>query len=576
MVGSGAISPERGKYERDAVVTLTAIPDVGWQFDGWSGVSNVTSNPLRVVLDAPKTVVATFVPAIFVISANGGPNGSIAPSGSSTVGYGAKLTFAMTPAAHYHVADVTVDGTSVGAVAGYTFTRTASDHTIAVSFALDQVTLTTSVVGNGSVSPDHGTYDYGAKASLTATASTGARFVGWGGDAAGTTNPLNVSLDDDRWITAVFAPNTYALTARAEGDGAISPSGGAMVEYGKDASYTITPADHGHVADVLVDGVSVGAVEKYTFSHVTADHAIVARFAVDEEQLKTTVDGDGTVTSDRTAYPYGETATLTAVPTVGWRFVEWSGDAAGATSPLALRMDRPRSVVAQFAVETHTVAASGGDHGTIDPAGRVTVKYGANQAFTISPVAGYRVAEVLVDDASVGMLPEYTFTAVEADHTIRATFERDTLVVAASAEPNGMIDPAGGVVVDRGVKLSFTITPQAHFHVRDVTIDGAPVGAVTGYTFSEVAANHTIHASFAADMYTVSARGGVGGSVKPAGTWLVGYGDSQAFQIIPDDGYRVADVLVDGVSVGARTQYSFAGIDANHTIVATFVPDVGR
>ena len=53
------------------------------------------------------------------------------------------------------------------------------------------------------------------------------------------------------------------------------------VNYGADQAFTITPDACYHVADVLVDGVSVGAVTSYTFTNVTANHTIAASFAID-------------------------------------------------------------------------------------------------------------------------------------------------------------------------------------------------------------------------------------------------------------------------------------------------------
>ena len=49
-----------------------------------------------------------------------------------------------------------------------------------------------------------------------------------------------------------------------------------------------------------------------------------------------------------------------------------------------------------------------------------------DQAFTITPTAGYHVADVPVDGVSVGAVTAYTFTAVTADHTITASFAIDT------------------------------------------------------------------------------------------------------------------------------------------------------
>lgn len=61
-----------------------------------------------------------------------------------------------------------------------------------------------------------------------------------------------------------------------------------------------------------------------------------------------------------------------------------------------------------------------------------------------------------------------------------------------------------------------------------------------------------------------------GGTVSPAGNIQIKYGSSQTFTITPDDGYEVADVLVDGKSVGAVTSYTFEAVTENHTISAIF------
>jgi hypothetical protein len=73
-------------------------------------------------------------------------------------------------------------------------------------------------------------------------------------------------------------------------------------------------------------------------------------------------------------------------------------------------------------VETFEIAASAGAGGSINPVGTVSVSYGSDQAFTITPDAGYQVADVLVDGTSVGAVNSYTFTGVKADHAIVASF----------------------------------------------------------------------------------------------------------------------------------------------------------
>jgi hypothetical protein len=70
--------------------------------------------------------------------------------------------------------------------------------------------------------------------------------------------------------------------------------------------------------------------------------------------------------------------------------------------------------------------------------------------------------------------------------------------------------------------------------------------------------------------YTITASAGTGGSISPSGSVLVIPGAGQSFTITPDPSYTVADVLVDGASVGPATTYTFDNVAANHTIAASF------
>ena len=80
---------------------------------------------------------------------------------------------------------------------------------------------------------------------------------------------------------------TYTITATAGSNGNISSSGPVSVNYGSDETFTITPDTNYHVADVVVDGSSVGTVTAHTFSNVTSNHTIEATFAIDTYTLTT-------------------------------------------------------------------------------------------------------------------------------------------------------------------------------------------------------------------------------------------------------------------------------------------------
>ncbi len=86
-------------------------------------------------------------------------------------------------------------------------------------------------------------------------------------------------------------PGPHAITASADSGGSISPSGSTSVLHGSSQTFIATANTGYRVADVLVDGQSVGAVadlyhddsSSYTFDDVAADHVILASFALQEK-----------------------------------------------------------------------------------------------------------------------------------------------------------------------------------------------------------------------------------------------------------------------------------------------------
>src|SRR5207247_8286471 len=72
----------------------------------------------------------------------------------------------------------------------------------------------------------------------------------------------------------------YTITATAGSGGVISPSGNVSVDCGANQGFAIAAGACYSISDVLVDGVSVGAISSYTFTNVTAAHTIAASFTL--------------------------------------------------------------------------------------------------------------------------------------------------------------------------------------------------------------------------------------------------------------------------------------------------------
>jgi len=134
--GTVTLDPPGGRYPAGTVVTVTAVPEPGFAFAGWSGDVSGASNPARITMNGSKTVSASFVRA-FSIHAAAGTGGSVNPAGTQSVAAGGSMTFRFVPGTGYRVAQVIVDGASVPAAQSYTFTNVSADHSLEVAFARD-------------------------------------------------------------------------------------------------------------------------------------------------------------------------------------------------------------------------------------------------------------------------------------------------------------------------------------------------------------------------------------------------------------------------------------------------------
>ena len=223
----------------------------------------------------------------YTITASAGAGGSISPSGQVAVQPGVGQAFTITPQTGYRIASVQVDGVSQGAVGSYTFSNVQANHTISASFTASTYTLSVSKSGAGggtvSTNPSGTTYPAGTVVTLTASPDSNSVFSGWSGACSGTSPTCQVTMNSNLSVTANFNANTnttYIITATASRGGTISPSGTAKVPQGAGKAFMITPNNRWYkIVNVMVDGVSKGPINSYTFSNITANHKISAIFS---------------------------------------------------------------------------------------------------------------------------------------------------------------------------------------------------------------------------------------------------------------------------------------------------------
>jgi hypothetical protein len=447
-----------------------------------------------------------------VITATAPPGGTIAPPGSVIVTSGTDQAFTVTPAAGFFIDDVLVDGSSVGKLSSYNFTGVIADHTIHAVFS----------------------------------------------------NTLN-----------------HSITATAGANGSVTPEGSISVADSTSQTFLIQPVSGYLVADVNVDGASVGAVSSYTFSNVTTNHTLTATFAADNnypavsstdfsKEWITNVTF-GNINNNSNAEGFASFLNLSPQTTVQ----------PGGEYPVAITI-HPQ------ADEYISVFIDWNQNGNFTDVGEETV------VITESGLAGPHLSTIAVPaGATLGatrmrVVVRYFEPAVSAgnlaannsggeaeDYSITVT--TPTPAIDATAGAGGTITPSGYIGVADGSDLAFIIdVDNPLFFVQDILVDGVSIGGPFTplpytYTFTGITVTHTLRAEFAdVAVITITASAGPDGTMTPFGTIQVSVGENKVFTIVANKGFKVQDVLVDGISVGPVASYTFASVSTDHTISAVF------
>jgi uncharacterized repeat protein (TIGR02543 family) len=213
--GAGSVDPPAGNYNyaEGTVVDITATPDAGCQFDGWTGdVADPSSAITTVTINFDRIVIANFSRAMHTLTLEVDGGGSVIPSeGDYSYVEGTVVDIAAKPDTGYIFQGWTGGVNNAGSAS--TTVTMDSDKTVVANFSLPKFSLTIGVEGSGSVTPSAGNHSYveGTVLDITATPEKGYRFAGWTGEVDDANSAsTTVTIDSDTSITARFSKSAPA------------------------------------------------------------------------------------------------------------------------------------------------------------------------------------------------------------------------------------------------------------------------------------------------------------------------------------------------------------------------------
>jgi hypothetical protein len=357
-----------------------------------------------------------------------------------------------------------------------------ANRSVTATFTINSYVLSISTVGNGTVaaSPDLPQYTYGSVVQLTATPAANWSFAGWSGDASGATNPLSLTMDGDKDVTATFTINTYALTIDIVGAGTVAKSPNqATYAHGTTVQLTATPGG-GYVFSSW-SGAATGSSNPVSVL-MDGPKTVTATFTTTNYVLTLNTIGSGTVAKNpnQAAYTFGTNVQLTATAAFGWSFTSWSGDATGSTNPTSVLMDAPKTVTATFTVNKYalSVTTTGSGSVTKNP-NQAQYDHGTLVTVTAFPTSGYVFRE-WSGDLSGSMNPNTV--QMDGPRSVTAHFG---FLLTTSVQGNGSIsaDPEGPIY-DPNTVVTLTATPDPGYAFLTWSGDASGMNPIVNLTMN--------------------------------------------------------------------------------------------
>ncbi len=402
--GTVTKTPNQAIYHYGDVVQLRAMPSPGYAFDSWSGAATGNTNPVSIIMDGNKSVTA-------YLRGNtlGDPQGSL-------ISWDHTFSWSGVAEAETYILQVKMENNTQVFYKSYTAAQAGCQGTTACSITVPELSnlpsgsykwriwdfgpygtgvlspyttfslnvpcysLTTTVSRNGSGTVTAtaqnctGGYRPGTQVQLKAMPNPGYAFDSWSGAASGNSNPVSITMDDNKNVNAYLRGNT------------LGDPQGSLTSWNSTFSWSGVAEAETYILQVKMDNNTQVFYKSYTAAQAGCQGGTACSITVPELSnlangnykwriwdfgpygtgvlspyttfilnipcytLTTTVsrNGSGTVTATSQnctgGYLPGTQVQLRATPSSGYAFDSWSGDASGKTNPVSITMDGSKTV----------------------------------------------------------------------------------------------------------------------------------------------------------------------------------------------------------------------------------------
>ena len=504
-----------GTYTVGETVTLTAVPNEGYEFIRWtSNASEIaTTEEFSFVLTCDTSFVAIFKRIGYNMVAalpNNDNYGTV--SGGGSYRSGTEVTLMATPINEYYYFVNWTSGTdTLSDDNTITFTATG-DATIVANFKPVTFTVKITTVGgrstlNGSSPKSSYSEDlfYGSEATISAIPPSNSEFGGWtlNGTLVSSELDYTFTVTQDAEYVATFIKDACTITVEATEGG--SATGGGTYNAKQTVELTAT-ADNGYVFDSwTINGTVVSTQPTYSL-YVTATQTVVAHFLQipDNSVIVTATASTGGTVSGGGSYRSGTEVTLTATPVNEYYyFVNWTSgtDTLSDDNTITFTATGDATIVANFKPVTFTVKITTvGGRSTLNGSSPKSsysedLFYGSEATISAIPPSNSEFGGWTLNGTLVSSELDYTFTVTQ-DAEYVATFIKDACTITVEATEGG--SATGGGTYQKGETITLVATSDKGYKFVGWTANNSIISTSAEYSFT-VEEAITIVANFMVD-----------------------------------------------------------------------------
>ncbi|MBK8946600.1 MAG: T9SS type A sorting domain-containing protein [Ignavibacteriae bacterium] len=417
--------------------------------------------------------------------------------------------------------------------------------------------------------------NYNSQITIQAVQNIGSNFTSWTGDLTGNTNPTNLLIASAKNITVNFTLKIYSIALfKAPSQGG-NVTGQGNYNYKSEATVIATPNKGWNFTNWTENNIPVSFDSLYKFI-VDTNRTLTANFARRTHEITTLVNPalSGSITGGGN-YPEGNTANLIAVPSTGWRFVNWteSGNIVSSDSIYTFSVENDRTITGNFTKKIYSVALSllPVESGTLNGAG--AYQHGATVTISTSANEGWLFKRWTENDQLISENSSFVFV-IDKPRNFIANYEKKKYDINLSSSP----DVGGTTLGDSTYSHGDTVTVIANAKSQDGydfvnwTENGNEVSNNTTYTFI-ANKNRTLIANFKLRTYNIDLSINPINSGTVTGENSYTHGQNVTVQATPASGWLFVNWTENNINVSSNSSYSFVA-NKNRNLIANFSKDV--